>query len=34
MDAQNEPGPSDQPTTSDLVETQTLSHEEAPESDQ
>jgi len=34
MDAQNQPSPSEQPTTSDLVETQTLLQEEAPESDQ
>ena len=34
MDAQNEPGLSDQPTTSDLVETQILSQEDAPESNQ
>ena len=34
MDNQNEPGLSDQPSTSDLVETQTSSLEDAPESDQ
>ena len=34
MDAQNEPGLSDQPSTSDLVETQTSSLDEAPESNQ